>query len=118
MDSEGLDLPELAIEKPPASPFAKKASQKKRSAARARSFPRVPDARGAAARVNHHRKQIYRSTVLNTPVAPALVRFSSSNLRSPPAGRTTIARRISLRALRRLPHKESRKMPSRRSPLV
>src|SRR5256885_13397459 len=105
MDSEGLDLSELVIEKPPASPFVKKASQKKRSAARVRSFPRVPDAREVAARVNRHRTQIYRPTVLNMPVAPALVRFSFSILRSLPGGRTTIARRISPRALRLSPRK-------------
>src|SRR5438105_1140062 len=112
MDSEGLDLSELVIEKPPASPFVKKASQKKQSAARARSFPRVPVARAAAARANHHRTQIYRPTVLNTPVAPALVPFSSSNFRSPPDGRTTIARIVSPRGLRLLLHKALRKMPS------
>src|ERR1700737_3319328 len=106
MDFATLDQSALVVEKFPALPFAKKASQRKHQGARARSFPTAPDARGAVGQANRRRTQIYRRTAIsNMPAAAPPVLFSSSNLRSPLAGKTTIARRTSRKAPRRWPRK-------------
>src|SRR5205085_3476900 len=118
MDFAVPDQWELVVEKFLALPFAKRALQKKRRATPARSSPRALAVRAAVGRAIHHRTQIYRSTaILNMPDLGPLL-FSSSNLRSPSAERTTIARGTSLKAPPQLPRKASRKMRSRQSRLV